>query len=194
MSYLKGVICTLSFLRGLGVGSDSTSLEGAMLVWIVRDGTSCVSGLAAGTPALTARFASRENVRAVRLSAETLRGLAGLVELTASTRGPFLPLVCAAAVCNSFAGVVDSCARSSLVTHFARASNISDCAAKEGNQDRAVKLIGIAVAASFLSSIGNNPRAAWVAYGVLTGLHLLFNALAMRALRLDDGGAKLRRD
>ena len=72
MSYLKGVICTLSFLRGLGVGSDSTSLEGAMLVWIVRDGTSCVSGLAAGTPALTARFASRENVRAVRLSAETL--------------------------------------------------------------------------------------------------------------------------
>ena len=190
MSYLKGVLCTMSFLRGLGVGSGGGALHQAMVVWIVRDGTSCLSGLAAGSPALTARFASRSHVKQYRLGAETLRGVAGLVELAASTRGPFLPLICAATVCNSFAGVVDSCTRSSLMTHFARSGNFSDCSAKEGNQDRAVKLVGIAVAAQFLATVGGSAKAAWAAYGLLTLLHLLFNALAMRALQLDDGAKR----
>ena len=112
------------------------------------------------------------------------------MELAASTRGPFLPLICAATVCNSFAGVVDSCTRSSLMTHFARSGNFSDCSAKEGNQDRAVKLVGIAVATQFLATVGGSPKAAWAAYGLLTLLHLLFNALAMRALQLDDGAKR----
>lgn len=188
MQYLKGVICTLSYLRGLGVGAADSSLHGAMVIWVIRDGTACFSGLAAGNPSLTRRFAERRQVKAWRLVAETTKGAAGLVVLAAST-GPahrFLPLVCVAACAGSVAGVIDSCTRSSLMTHFARRGNFSDCSAKEGNQDRAVKLVGIACACRFLGSLGNSPRAAWLAYALLTGLHLGFNGLALRALRLDD--------
>lgn len=187
MQYLKGVICTLSFLRGLGVGTSDGSLHHAMIVWILRDGTACISGLAAGHPELTRLFATRRQVKAWRLLSELIRGLVGVVELAASTGTgtAFLPLTCVAACGNAAAGVIGSCTRSSLMTHFARDGNFSDCSAKEGNQDRAVKLVGICLAAYFLSSIGNSPGAAWAAYGVLTLLHLVFNALAMRALRLD---------
>ena len=76
------------------------------------------------------------------------------------------------------------------MTHFAKQGNFSDCAAKEGNQDRAVKLLGIVASGYFLPGIaaedGGGENKAWAAYVVLTGLHLVFNVLAMRALRLDE--------
>ena len=37
---------------------------------------------------------------------------------------------------------------------------------------------------------GADPGAAWTAYGALTALHLAFNVLALRALRLDDPPVK----
>lgn len=196
MIYLKNVLTTLAFLRGLGVGNDgngdqgASALRHAMIVWVTRDGTATLSGLAFGNPRFTRLFASRAHVKSCRLAAEVARGVAGLIELSSSLAEPrwFLPLVCAAAACNAGAGVVDSCTRSSLMTHFARAQNFADCAAKEGNQDRGVKLFGLVGAFTFLSC-GNDDdgaTATWSAYACLTVLHLAFNVLAVRALRLDD--------
>ena len=70
MAYLKGVICTLSLMRSLGVGRAGASVEHALLLWILKDCTASVAGLAAGHPALTKRFADRRAVRGWRLASE----------------------------------------------------------------------------------------------------------------------------
>ena len=57
--YLKGIILTLSFLKGLGVGSADGSLDSAMLVWICRDTTGVIAGLLAGVPTFTVLFSDR---------------------------------------------------------------------------------------------------------------------------------------
>lgn len=54
-------------------------------------------------------------------------------------------------IVNSTAGVISGQTRNALVTHFATADNIPDCAAKEGNQDRGIKVFGIALALYVLS-------------------------------------------
>ena len=186
MAYLKGVVTTLALMRSLGVGRSGASAESALFLWIARDSVGCAAGLAAGHPALTKRFADRTRVRRWRMFSEFVKGVAGWVELRAPTADRVLPCMCAAAALSAVAGVAGSCARSSLVTHFARRGNLADCSAKEGNQDRAVKLVGIGAAFAYLSRVGDSPRAAWAAYALLTALHLVFNYLAMRTLRLDD--------
>ena len=54
--YLKGVVLTLSFLKGMGVGSSDGTLENAMVVWVARGTTSVVVGLLAGFPTFTKEF------------------------------------------------------------------------------------------------------------------------------------------
>jgi len=39
------------------------------------------------------------------------------------------------------------------MTHFAKRGNFADCTAKEGNQDRGVKVFGILIAYVFLSTM-----------------------------------------
>merc|ERR1712070_716218 len=76
--------------------------------------------------------------------------------------------------------------RSGLVSHFARTNNISDCAAKEGNQDRGVKMFGIPLALVLLKRVGNHTHFPIIAYAVLVIAQFTLNVLAVRALRLED--------
>ena len=78
------------------------------------------------------------------------------------------------------------------MTHFAKQGNFADCTAKEGNQDRGVKVFGILIAYVFLSTMyaeSDKEKATqlcWVAYFILTVAHLVFNYAAVSALKLED--------
>ena len=78
------------------------------------------------------------------------------------------------------------------MTHFARKGNFADCTAKEGNQDRGVKVFGILIAYVFLSTVyaqSDKEKAAsicWAAYFILTVAHLVFNYAAVSALKLEN--------
>ena len=75
--YLKGILLTLSFLKGLGVGSSTGSLDAAMLVWIVRETTGVCCGLIAGMPTFTIHFSDRLQLRKWRLVSEAIKAVAG---------------------------------------------------------------------------------------------------------------------
>jgi hypothetical protein len=185
--YLKSIILTLSFLKGLGVGSADGSLDQAMLVWIVRDTTGVVAGLLAGVPTFTVHFSDRQQLKFWRLVSEAIKAVAGVVEIMAAYHSPpelFMVLACIVVSLNTVAGVMGSQTRSSLVSHFARVNNISDCAAKEGNQDRGVKVFGIPLALILLRSVGDHPSFPICAYSVLVVAQFLLNVLAVRALCL----------
>ena len=231
MSYLKAVFCTVAFLRGLGVGggedasaepllergdghsrhssSSGGGVEGAVLVWILRDATGMVAGLAFGVPWLTRRFGDRSQVRFWRMAAECCRGVAGLLEILSQlfvgsddpAKGLwFAATCCLSSVFASASSVMGSCTRAALMLHFCRDQRyLADCTAKEGNQDRGVKLTGIVCAALYLRSdfaarASEGGRAlgqeglpsGCVPYCVLTAMHLVFNWLAMRSLRLEE--------
>ena len=192
MSYLKAVLCTLAFLRGLGVGSEESEVSSAMLIWIFRDGTGMLAGLFAGMPIFTQKFGDLKKLRFWRMVAEFCRAMGGGCELLSSLcKEHFLHLVCLATCFNSFAGVISGVNRGALVLHFSKdGSNIADCAAKEGNQDRAVKLIGIALAVVFVRKASEDEVLACQYYIAITILHLYFNWLAVNALQLERDSSK----
>lgn len=71
------------------------------------------------------------------------------------------------------------------MTHFAVKNNFTDCAVKEGNQDRAMKLIGMMLTLVYMSYFDCEDAAfSGVTYLVLTVVHLLMNWFAVRALKL----------
>jgi len=185
--YLKGIVLTLSFLKGLGVGSAEGSLDHAMLVWVCRDTTGVIAGLVAGMPTFTVHFSDRSQLKFWRLVSEAVKAVAGVVEIMAAFHAPpevFMLMACVVIALNTVAGVMGSQTRSSLVSHFARTNNISDCAAKEGNQDRGVKVFGIPLALLLLRSVGSHPSFPIIAYTVLVVAQFLLNVLAVRALHL----------
>ena len=50
MGYLKNIVLTLSFLKGIGVGDKDKDIESAMFIWILRDSTGVIWGLFVGMP------------------------------------------------------------------------------------------------------------------------------------------------
>ena len=76
--------------------------------------------------------------------------------------------------------------RSALVTHFACKGNVADCAAKEGNQDRGVKVFGIPLAVLLLAYLGDDISAMMTSYWLLVAAQLVFNVFAVQALQLES--------
>lgn len=186
--YLKGIILTLSFLKGLGIGSADGSLDSAMLVWIVRDTTGVVAGLLAGIPTFTTHFADRRQMKKWRLISEGIKAVSGVFEIISAYFAPpqyFMALACLVVGLNTVAGVMGSQTRSCLVTHFARCNNVSDCAAKEGNQDRGVKIFGIPLALLLLRRVGDHPHFPMIAYSVMMVTQFGLSILAVRSIRFD---------
>lgn len=186
LGYLKSIILTFSFLRGLGVGNQEGSLHSAMILWICRDTTGVISGLITGIPTFTKEFSDAKQLKKWRLIAESIRILAGGIELYAAmcSHAAFVLLICVATILNTIASVISSLNRASLITHFAIDNNISDCAAKEGNQDRGVKVFGIPLAFILLQTLGENPYHASYIFALAVILQFGCNVLAVRSLKL----------
>eukprot|EP01006_Ploeotia_vitrea_P012152 TRINITY_DN3230_c0_g1_i1.p1 TRINITY_DN3230_c0_g1~~TRINITY_DN3230_c0_g1_i1.p1 ORF type:complete len:262 (+),score=21.74 TRINITY_DN3230_c0_g1_i1:63-848(+) len=184
--YLKGILTTLAVLKGFGVGNSDVALTSAMMCWLVRDLVAMISGLLAGHPQLAARF--RANVPVWRLFSEVASSVSGLLSLLSASQNSnstaFLLLISLASLIGAVGGVAGGCTRAVLMIHFARANNTADCAAKEGNQDRGVKLVGIFFAYYFLRAVGDDPALSWLAFAVLSVLHIFCNIRAVSVLRL----------
>lgn len=185
LGYIKSMLLTLCFLRGLGVGAEG-NLESAMLVWIVRDTAGVISGLLTGFPIFTKRFSDKKELKKWRLVSEFIRFLGGCLEIYASaySRSYFMFLSALVVVMNTIAGVISGQTRNALVTHFAIKDNIADCAAKEGNQDRGVKVFGIPLALYCLLQLREDIIVYLWNYLILALFQFYSTYLAMKALKI----------
>ena len=179
----------MAYLKGMGIGTQNieSTLIGAMYITIVRDTTSVVAGLASGMPILTKRFSDKKNLKKWRMVSEILRVLAGFVQIYAayySTGTLFVLQQVLIVSIQTSASVMEVQTRSALITHFARKNNVADCAAKEGNQDRGIKVFGIPLAIILIRNVNNSLVLLWSTYGVIVILQTLFNVLAVRALKI----------
>ena len=186
IGYIKGILLTMCFLRGLGIGQQDGDLSSAMFVWVVRDTAGVIFGLITGIPTFTEHFQDMTQLKTWRMTAEYIRILSGFVEIYASSQIGyyFLFLSTAVVIFNTVAGVMDSITRTTLCSHFAICNNMPDCRAKEGNQDKGVKIFGIPLALYLLSKIGNNLDVSFTVYVGLIIIQLYFNILAMNSLKL----------
>lgn len=183
-TYLKGILTTQAVLTGLGIGNADSSLHSAMLCWILRDAISLSSGLIFGSPFFTKVFES--DLQLWRMASECGYTIAGLLELLiASQPQNFAFYASAAAVIRTASGAAGGCTRTTLMTHFAVKNNFTDCAVKEGNQDRAMKLIGMTLALMYMGVVDSeNTAVNGMTYFALTIIHLLMNWLAVCSLKL----------
>ncbi|GLD98243.1 hypothetical protein PINS_up006940 [Pythium insidiosum] len=160
-SYLRGVLATQS--------------------WVLRDGSGMLGGLAFAY-GVGPHFDS--NVKRWRLFADVIND----VGLTLDMLAPYCPavfvteLLCVSSICKTMCGVAAGATRSSLMTHFAKRDNMADCAAKEGSQETAVKLAGLVVGMYFASAVNASPASVWVAFALLTVLHVYANYNAVAGL------------
>ncbi|KAG2525205.1 hypothetical protein JM18_005001 [Phytophthora kernoviae] len=179
-SYLRGVLATQSVLQSVGVGDDKATPLAAALQWVLRDGSGMIGGL---TFAYFVGPKFDVNVKRWRLFADVIND----VGLTLDMVAPYFPtlvteVLCVSSVCKTMCGVAAGATRSSLMTHFAKKDNMADCAAKEGSQETAVKLFGLIFGMYFANAVNSSPQAVWVAFLVLTLVHVYANYHAVSCL------------
>jgi len=189
LGYLRNIILSMAYLKGMGIGAHNieSTLIGAMYITIVRDTTSVVAGLASGIPYLTKTFSDRKNLKKWRMVSEMLRVLAGFIQIYAayySVGSVFVFQQIVIVSLQTSASVMEVQTRSSLITHFAKRNNIADCAAKEGNQDRGIKVFGIPLAIILIRNVNDSLVVLWTTYGIIVILQMLFNVLAVKALKI----------
>ncbi|KAF4035252.1 Vitamin B6 photo-protection and homoeostasis [Phytophthora infestans] len=179
-SYLRGVLATQSVLQSVGVGDDKATPLAAALQWVLRDGSGMIGGL---TFAYFVGPKFDVNVKRWRLFADVVND----VGLTLDMVAPYFPtlvteVLCVSSVCKAMCGVAAGATRSSLMTHFAKRDNMADCAAKEGSQETAVKLFGLMFGMYFANAVNSSPHAVWMAFVVLTLVHVYANYNAVSCL------------
>ncbi|GMF24022.1 unnamed protein product [Phytophthora lilii] len=180
-SYLRGVLATQSVLQSVGVGDDKATPLAAALQWVLRDGSGMIGGL---TFAYLVGPKFDVNVKRWRLFADVIND----VGLTLDMVAPYFPqhlvteVLCVSSVCKTMCGVAAGATRSSLMTHFAKRDNMADCAAKEGSQETAVKLFGLMFGMYFANAVNSSPQAVWVAFLLLTVVHVFANYHAVSCL------------
>uniref|UniRef100_A0AAV1UBT8 Uncharacterized protein n=1 Tax=Peronospora matthiolae TaxID=2874970 RepID=A0AAV1UBT8_9STRA len=179
-SYLRGVLATQSVLQSVGVGNDTATPLAAALQWVLRDGSGMIGGL---TFAYLVGPKFDLNVKRWRLFADVVND----VGLTLDMVAPLVPtlvteVLCLSSIFKTMCGVAVGATRSSLMTHFAKRDNMADCAAKEGSQETAVKLCGLIVGMYFANAVNESQVAVWVAFLVLTLVHVYANYNAVSCL------------
>lgn len=98
--------------------------------------------------------------------------------------GYFLVFVCAGSVSRALTGVAAGATRASMTSHFARAGNAADIAAKEASQETCVTLLGMCVGLALGRLVEVAPYTVWPVFLALTALHVAANAKAVRSLRM----------
>jgi len=186
-TYLRQIMSTSAALAGLGVGDAAARPAAAALRWVWRDGCGMLGGMAfsAGVgPAFDAE------TKKWRMFADAINDL-GLIITAVSVLLParwFYPAYILSNVLFSFCGVAAGATRASLNSHFALCRNEADIAAKEGAQETAITLLGLligTVASNGLQRIEKEYPWLPIAWFLgLTVLHVVFNYLAMKALRM----------
>jgi hypothetical protein len=127
------------------------------------------------------------DAKAWRLTADVANDAGLALDLASPLlpRPAFPVAVAAGAVARALTGVAGGATRAALTAHFAASTgSAADVAAKEGTQETAVTLVGMALGWGLARGGEAAPTAAAAAFAALTVLHVWLNVLALRALTL----------
>ena len=182
--YFRGILANQAYLTTLGVGNPDVTVFSAIVMTMILDYASMVSGLIfAGSPTMVRKFAIHQ-----RYWIMVHEGL-NLVSTSFTLVSCLFPeyiihILIVRNVLGALASVINGCCHSMLVTHIARKNNFSDCNAKEGNQSRTLKFLIIGIGYEFLIFVYNDGRSALVAFAILSFGKLLCQYKAMKTLKL----------
>ena len=181
-SYVRGTMSTAALLEAVGVGKTNASALSATLSFLVRDMAGHVGSLAFA--ATCTSFDSE--AKQWRFFADVANNAGLWLNLAAPLvpRPLFLPTLCLASLAHAVTGVAGGSTRAALTQHFTLRGNAADVASKESSQETAVTLCGMLLGGVALRAMDGSLRLSWFLFSLLTALHLLANAAAMRTLRL----------
>lgn len=188
-------------LEGLGLGDGGVSkgsVLAATLILLLKEGASHAASL---TFAFFTAARLDSEIRAWRLFADVANDFGLALELAAprlsgGRRNVFIIVSAVANACKAVCGVAAGATRVAVSAHFARASArgnqggggaaaVAEVAAKEGTQETAVTLLGLVLGALLAKALNASHAAQWTAFSLLTLLHVLANAAAVRSLALE---------
>jgi hypothetical protein len=186
---LRGAVTTQATLIAIGVGSTTANPSNVvfddMVISLVGAGVTLFIG------SVCTSSKSAPYMKLWRVLDTVLSFISACLDMV-SGMAPRRRLVlrCCGVTLRSIAGPLGGGARSSLVLHLANysinPSFLADVASKERNQDRILGLALMTVRFALLVWIGLNFRRAWLVVVLLSALHLVFNALAVRVLLVDS--------
>jgi hypothetical protein len=193
-SYVRGTLTLRSTLMG-GMGVFSTDPAGAtatatataalgvLATFMAKEMSGHVSSLVFSLLAATHFDAE---LRWWRLFADLANDAGLTLEMVAPLLGArwFLPCTVAGNVCRSLCGVAAGSTRAALSAHFGARGNVADVQSREGSQETAVTMVGLAVGYLFGASLNATVPVQLAVFAVLTAVHIIANVVAVRALHL----------
>jgi len=180
-SSISGSLATKALLEGVGVGDETATSLAATITWLLRQGAGMV-----GQILFTWMQGSDldHNCKKWRLFADIMNDSAMCLELSGPLWPSFLTqfVLCFASVSRSLVGVCGGATRTAITQHQAKASNISDVAAKDGSQETLVNLVALLVNLMVLPLVAENITLTWILFFCLTVFHLFANFKAVSSL------------
>jgi hypothetical protein len=181
-SYLRGLLTTQALFQGLGVSSLSLTAASATVQWIIRDGTSMIGGILFGS-LLGDSFGPE--IKRWRLIADIANDIGLTLELISPLCPQyFLYFAALGSLFKAICGTAAGACRSALMEHFSRSQNAAELAVKENNQETAITLIGLLFGYFMTVGLSEQSNAIWIAFFLLTLIHIWANVRAMRVLSL----------
>jgi len=176
------MLCQNAIMVGVGVGREAATPLGALFQFFLRDLVGMLGGIVF---AYCQGRGLDTHAKQWRLFADCINNVGLALEL-ASPLFPrhFLAIACLGSVARSLCGVAAGATRAALTQHFALRRNAADIAAKEGSQETATTLVGMAAGMATTHLVSGSPACAWATFLVLTALHVYFNVRAVRSLCL----------
>lgn len=182
-SYLRSILTTSAILRAAGVGEDQASPMAAAVAWVLRDGVGMFGSLLFSY-GVGASF--DVHVKEWRLFADLINDVGLTLDMLAPLAGSgFAVIAGLAAACKTICGMVAGATRASITAHFALRNNLADVSAKESAQETAVTLLGLVGGSLLAQRMGDAPMTAWLAFIVLTAVHVWANWLGVGCLTFD---------
>ena len=182
-SYLRSILTTSAILRGAGVGEEAASPMAAAVAWVLRDGVGMFGSLVFSY-IVGASF--DVHVKEWRLFADLINDVGLTLDMLAPLAGSYFVLVAAlGAACKTICGMVAGATRASITSHFSLRDNLADVSAKESAQETAVTLVGLLGGTLLARRLDDSAFTTWIAFGVLTALHVWANWLGVGCLTFD---------
>lgn len=181
-SSIASLLANRAVLEGLGVGSDSASPTGAMILKIIQDTFSRMA---------TILFAHRmgqaiePECKFYRFLADIFNDCAQFLDLLtpALPYFPKLGVMVSASILRSLCGVAANASKASLSVHFATNSNLAELNAKEASQETVVSLLGM-LTGTLIVKMVDDRHTVWMLMMFLVAVHLTMNYRAVRSVKM----------
>ncbi len=183
-STITSLLANRALLQGLGVGDANSSATFALLLTILRDGTSRVA-----TIVFAHRFGLRiePDAKRYRFLADLFNDTAFFLELASPYLSPWgkVAALSTGEALRALCGVSAGASKAALSMHFAKHDNLAELNAKEASQETAVGLIGLLVGTIVVKMI-EDPRSVVYLMILLVFGHLGMNYLGVRSVQMTN--------